>query len=963
MSSGACRALVAVLFTLVATTVMALPVAANSESLNELSTVTYTVHPADGTITVRMALNLKTYGTDWEAQQWGPIVVEKLAKPKVSGSFRLSDRRATLPGGQWQAVYLDTPKIDGGGARETVVVSYDLPASPTLKDSDKRVTPARVDGSYLYFCVPGQATDLGSVSVKIDGAAGWNLTQSGTVLEPTPTGFKLDRQDAPQDIFTCIEGTRDGRLAPGSFQGPADRQIILQAWQTEPGWLAAAEFNSEPALDEIHRFLGYDIPGDGPVTVRMSPSREIGGYASAHNSPGIVQLDEAGGTVDPQHELAHAWFGTDNFTDLWLREGMADWTASSMAQAVCAPANANASGLDLSEWQVIEPASPEDYEAIIAAQEAAACGIVSAVAARMSEAQWSEVIGSMLKGETKYIGSAGPETGTSTAVDYREWLDAVDERGLVPAGSDPAYASNLDDLDFAQDLLDEFGIPNSGPELIRRSEARQKYHQFLADAAPLGAPKAVRKDMDDWQFDRAIARLDKSYDVLNALVEANSKLPTTDLIAIVKPDFEAAPDEASLDAVREKAQALLEGANAVVEPLGELQAALPAGWIMPAAVNNAISEQRFDDIMASITPSIRAAREISAANTALPQAGLLEKYKVIFENTATVNKLNELADKALLENRDAQSAGKALGDLEAKVGDWQIPDAVTNPIEKGQIKTGITVIEDAIAVVEAAIEADAALPRAGLREEIRPLFEDAKTGAEMADLRAQVEKRRNDAVSVGNALSSLNTLLPSSWTIPAVVSDPVAEGNFAAAAPAARAAQKWIEAADEADKELPEMKVMSRIRDAFENAGSLEELEAGAALAEASRQAAAQVKNAMAKAAEPRDLLTEFGLWGVNIQPDLDEALAAAVAGDVDVAIKKSGLVISTLSNGASSGSLRLGGLIFFAIAVLGVLGLWVMLRRQAGPSWARSTKPHWIDKNDNQRLLGRGKDKDKKTK
>ena len=45
-------------------------------------------------------------------------------------------------------------------------------------------------------------------------------------------------------------------------------------------------------------------------------------------------------------------------------------------------------------------------------------------------------------------------------------------------------------------------------------------------------------------------------------------------------------------------------------------------------------------------------------------------------------------------------------------------------------------------------------------------------------------------------------------------------------------------------------------------------------------------------------------------------------------------------------------------VAVLGVLGLWVMLRRQAGPSWARSTTPHWVEDDGKMRLLGRGKKK-----
>ena len=48
---------------------------------------------------------------------------------------------------------------------------------------------------------------------------------------------------------------------------------------------------------------------------------------------------------------------------------------------------------------------PTTIDQVIADQGAAACGIVSAVAERMSEEQWREVIGSLLAGETKYVGN------------------------------------------------------------------------------------------------------------------------------------------------------------------------------------------------------------------------------------------------------------------------------------------------------------------------------------------------------------------------------------------------------------------------------------------------------------------------------------------------------------------------------------------------------------------------------
>ena len=254
--------------------------------------------------------------------------------------------------------------------------------------------------------------------------------------------------------------------------------------------------------------------------------------------------------------------------------------------------------------------------------------------------------------------------------------------------------------------------------------------------------------------------------------------------------------------------------------------------------------------------------------------------------------------------------------------------------------------------------ADEALPEVGLRDEIRPRFEGVTSADEMAALREQVEQRATEVEAVGTALATLNRLVPD-WTIPAVVAEPIEEGRFADAVAAVEAAADWVESADEAQALLPELDALASIKSDFENAQSLLDLRNGASFAETQVQAATLVREAKAKAAQDRDLLTNFGLWGVDVDAIVDEALAAAVAADLQQAIDKSVDAISKIDGGSSAGSLRLAGLVFFGVAVLGVLGLWVMLRRQAGPSWARSTTPHWIEDGNKRGLLGRGRKDD----
>ena len=162
------------------------------------------------------------------------------------------------------------------------------------------------------------------------------------------------------------------------------------------------------------------------------------------------------------------------------------------------------------------------------------------------------------------------------------------------------------------------------------------------------------------------------------------------------------------------------------------------------------------------------------------------------------------------------------------------------------------------------------------------------------------------------------------------------------------------------DEALPEIGALELSREPFESAATLDDLEDGAKGAEEWAQAADQVALAIETAAKPRDMLTTFGLWGVDIEPMVEEAKQAAIEGLIPVALGRSADVISAINNGASTGSLRLAGIIFFGVAVVGVAGLWLILRRQAGPSWARSSTPHWVEDGGKRRLLGRGKKKGK---
>ena len=79
-------------------------------------------------------------------------------------------------------------------------------------------------------------------------------------------------------------------------------------------------------------------------------------------------------------------------------------------------------------------------------------------------------------------------------MDWRQWLDVVDEAGLVPAG--------VADLTFAEDLLVDTGVVKQGA-VRGRADARAAFHELQALAPSGVTPVVVRRALDTWDFDVA----------------------------------------------------------------------------------------------------------------------------------------------------------------------------------------------------------------------------------------------------------------------------------------------------------------------------------------------------------------------------------------------------------------------------------------------------------------------------
>ena len=645
-------------------------------------------------------------------------------------------------------------------------------------------------------------------------------------------GLTTGNVEDPGDLFACVEGTVERNLTTDRrVMGPSDREVILQAPRDQEQWLGPARANAIPALEQIEAYLGHEIPGDRSVVVRMTPPATLGGYASDHSTPGIVQFDECAGVggADPEgkcaahaggayHEMAHAWFGADRFGERWMREGLAQWVASRVnPEVTCPDISTVPADLDLSSWEVERPSAPDDVETIITEQQDASCAIMGVLADRIGEDQFKAVIASLLDAEEKYVGHAEPGRAVSDGVDWMEFLDAVDERGLVAAGDK--------DLDFAQNLLASYGVADDPTALEQRSALRARYHAFLDTATPLAAPAIVRREMDEWQFDDATVALDEADNVLDDLTSADDLLPEAGLVPFIQPDFEAAASLDDLALVRTQAATLLEAAKTILPPLNELRVVTPEEWTLPVGIRDAVTAQRFDDALAAVAPATSVAEDVTAANEALPEAGLLGRYKAEFEGATSADQLaispTAWPRSATRPSRPGSSSKGSEPPL-TKPATGPSPRRSWPPSRPRQISEALDIVRDARIVVASARQAEQDLPEAGAAAEFRPRFEAVADAAEMAALRVEAEAQAQTAKTIGESLTELKTTVPD-WTLPAILTSPIEQHDFKTAAATLSAAATWVRFADQADQRLPQIEAKARTRESFEGAVTLDE--------------------------------------------------------------------------------------------------------------------------------------------
>lgn len=509
---------------------MAGPVAA-ADGLTETAATLYTVNPAAGRLDVQVDITVKNTKASvtslYMCLKWvyDPVygtyqvtsTCERTTDYYVNETFLWLESTATAikatanagspkvtlyKKGDGYNEYRITFKAVYKGQTRNLHVTYQIRGGAPRTKADTRIGAAHVS-----FCVTSNGYDGGStrvvlassydVTVDAHNGAFTSTATHGSVTYATPTMPK------PEAFWACFDGDNLAGFKTSSLSSPGGRAIEVQAWPEDSEWHGEVTKQIEASLGKLEALIGRPLPGTGPIVVREVSDAGLGAYVGTFDAKtGVARVSEdftQPGVV--AHELSHAWFNDSLFDGRWLSEGSAGWAESTITNVPCpAPGAFPGTGEPaIATWTFAGPRATAEELDVVDYEYAASCYIVASVASRVGPERMRDVLAALLDRTNPYRSDGLTIPGPSGAEDWRGWLDAVDELGLVPSG--------VDDLDYAQGLLLRYGATSDGALLTARSEARVQYHEIAGAVGAWILPEAILRPMGAWRFGDAIAAM------------------------------------------------------------------------------------------------------------------------------------------------------------------------------------------------------------------------------------------------------------------------------------------------------------------------------------------------------------------------------------------------------------------------------------------------------------------------
>jgi hypothetical protein len=310
-------------------------------------------------------------------------------------------------------------------------------------------------------------------------------------------------------------------------------------------------------------------------------------------------------------------------------------------------------------WEFADPRATDDDLAMVAYQYDAACSIVSTVADQVGLDRMREILGVLATTQGAYEDVR--DKGSDETVAWQDWLDAVDERGMGPAG--------LDDVSATGDLLITYGIATRAA-LDERVEARTALAGLRSTTDGWAVPLAVIGPMSAWRFDDARSAIDEAEAIIDSAEAVEAMLPTVDAeTGPIHAAYEAADDTAGLVALHAQVDDQLETAEAVTGAMAA--AATERGFVEQVGLMDTDLTAMSTAALAAVTAldTATARSQVDQLNVAIGQANDTgtKRIALVVGVTVLVVLLMALLVRMILRRRRRPVAAASAGDVTAMV--------------------------------------------------------------------------------------------------------------------------------------------------------------------------------------------------------------------------------------------------------------------------------------------------------
>ena len=558
--------------------------ASAAEGYGETASTVYRLDPAKGVLRVTVTLKVTNRTPDTRepyscikySSDWLPIpyvttcynetryvlttasaVIENEAQSvkAVSGGKPL-EVSAGARDAWYRVATVTFPELHYGKSR-TIKLSYTVKGGAPRSDTTTRTLRA-----YASFCAIANGTDASSVTVRMP--KGFDVSTTGRKLKVATAGservYTSGAIKNPATWSACFTGTNKAGYRTEKLAAADGQTIRLRSWPEDQAWATNVSADVTSSLPRLEQLTGTSMSSTANLNIQESATgNEYAGFYNPTTNTVTVGEDFQQPAI-VEHELAHVWFNGSVLKETWLSEGFAEWAARTVSDEdpACVRPDATPGTVNLATWKYLAPRADTADRVAVATQYQAACYVMTAVATAAGQERMTTAVTALLERRDPYATDPAAKRAAKLAT-WRDWLDAVDELALAPAGAPASLAS---------DLLVEYGVATDTGLLAQRAAARRAYANLAATVDGWDLPPAVRTPLATWSFGAAETAIDAAGVTWQLTGETDAVLPGVDARngpaaeawqgAATTADLKAAADLArrQLDAARDVADAL-----------------------------------------------------------------------------------------------------------------------------------------------------------------------------------------------------------------------------------------------------------------------------------------------------------------------------------------------------------------------------------------------------------------------